>query len=52
MLGMVAHAFSPSTWEVEASRSLLVQGQPGTSWIGQKHQSPKFANYILKMAQL
>ena len=28
MEGGVVHAFDPSTWEVEAGGSLLIQGQP------------------------
>ena len=27
-LGVMAHAFNPSTWEAEASGSLCVEGQP------------------------
>lgn len=29
MIGLVAQAFNPSTWEAEAGRSLWVQDQPG-----------------------
>lgn len=38
----LVHAFSPSTWEAEASRSLCVQGQPGLETELQDKQDYQF----------
>ena len=38
-MGMVVHDFSPSSWEVETSRSLWAEGQPGLQNEFQDNQS-------------
>ena len=48
---MVAHTFNPSTQEVEAGRSLWVQGQPGLQSELQDSQDYTVKPYLEKQKQ-